>query len=413
MRLGIAFVVLEHLRGTEEEIDLFYALEFQKAWPNDLYPALGRLLRGIATRQRLRIQPEVLMSKRQEVEVRVLQFLRKNDHGDYMRQAAPGDNFHTMERFHLFPKLEEIHGTVKRHCDSREWELARNAIQLEPDRLLRKACQEACIDGTTSSHFRQIAVNPSIGYIPEFLREMGALIDAAMDDGPDASEFVLLSDLIQDLAAIGNQEAGFENFWASVRQSLTSSASERRHFVNSGAQLMVELFNRFGAVATLSPSFVAAVCAEGPDRRPDRDNLGQMLATVANPVPDCGLRELQESKCYQHAVMILEQFGSQVPKRLSIEDLATVETRLRRGLSEAREDLTRRLHTVESHPEVESRVEACQQAISAGYFRFAESVIGAVESTIARALDARRAEVNHEASGESLAAINEQAVGET
>lgn len=392
-RLAVAFVVQEHLRGTEQDTDLFHHLEFQKFWPKERFPILGRLLRRIGTRQTLRVLPEAPASQRRDVESNLTEIFRKNDQGGYLRQAGKKDAFSKMVRSHLFPAMEGIREVVCTLCEKRDWVAARKAASPDPDKLLRKACSDADVDPNPSQFYRKMVLDPQTGYVPEFLQEINAFIDASMDDDQSDVEYVLSSDLFVEVEALESQQGGVASFWTAVRRTLSQAPIKGLHAVNSGEQLLGELCNRFGPVTTLATGFITALCSEGPEYKPARDTVEQMLRAIADPPLDCGLIKLQSGKCYRHARLVLDQLDPEARQKLSIEDLTALEARIREQLAQIESDFATRWPAVVAHSQASIIETDYQYFLTAGYFGYLQKMINAAEERVARASEEQRGEM--------------------
>lgn len=282
---------------------------------------------------------------------------------------------------------------VRSLCEKREWDAARTAADQDPEKMLRKACNDARIDANTSAFYRRVVVAPQTGYVPEFLQEINAFIDAAINDAPTDTKYVLFGDVLAELAALESQQAGFASFWTAVKNTLSQAPGPVVDAVNSGAQLLVALFNRFGPVTTLGTNFVTTLCNEGPGYEPGRDTLEQILQTIAEPLPDLGLMKLQTNKCYRHALRVLSQIAPEARQKLVIENPAAFQIRLNEQLAQTESDFATRWRTVAASPQAGIPEADYEHVLVSGYFGYLQKMITAAEDRVARASEERRGEM--------------------
>ncbi len=385
-RLAVAFVVQQHLRGTDQELDLFFSLGFQNDWPRDRFPMLGRCLQGIATRHPTKVLTEKPASQRRTAEERISRFFRKNNRGGYIEQAAQGDDFYRMEKFHLFPRLENIVSEVLKLCDQGNWSAARHKAEQKTDRLLVDACRVAGIDSGESVYYRRKVLDPHDGYLPKISAELAALIDTAEQEHGSDINYVIADDLLVEIARIAKNEPHFDVFWEAIKVSLTQPPAAAAG-VNSGDELFWLLAQHFGPVITLAAEYVVARCETGPACKPSEETLSQMLKQLAVPSADLGILLLQSKQCFRHALRVIDQ--TEMPPF----EFTALRTEIANQLERLEATLATRWESLANNPIAELRLVEYETTVHEGCFGFLQKLLGEADTRIARAANDTRDQV--------------------
>lgn len=392
-RLAVAFVVQEHSRGTEMELDLFYRLDYQTAWPRDRFPLLGQLLNSIATRHRTRVVAEPPSSPLRNAETRIAKTFAHNHRGDYIQQAAAGDAFYAMERFNLFPSMERLLDDARRLCRNEQWKDALTLTEQEPEKLLNDACRAAGIEPATSPFYRRQVLDSHNGYLPRFLCDLRSLIEASQTEHETDKNFVVVAELLNEMESLAAQDKHFERYWVAVRQTLTYPSSPTARSVSSAEELFASLVHACGPVATLAPDYVVSACSQDVSPKPTLQTLAQMLSNIATPPPDFNIPRLQKSECFRHALNILQQVPPPLCNAPQRDTTDSRRSHLEQQLGHLQDQIHARWNALQADPTTAIDAEDYESALADGRFTYLKSILAEAEARAARASANTRAEV--------------------
>lgn len=387
-RLGAAFLAQHHIRGTANEIDILYRLELQRLWPREKFRALNQVLQAINTRRNILVVAEGEPADREVIEARLKELLRKTERGEYLHQAGRGhDAFSSMERMHLFPQMEALFEKTLLQVNNEEWELARTSARQDPERILQRACRDAEIS-ITSPFYKRHALDPQSGYLPLFLRELEAVIDAAIKAAGSATGYVSANDLDRELQVLVEQEPQFELLWAAVRRTFAEHSYALKH-ASSGHELFSDLCRTSGDVVLLAVEYVIGLCSEGPDFRISSNTLDAALQKLAGTATADEVLRLQAERCYHHAKLALTRLsGTLATDHLNTRELTA---ELRDQISQTRAGIQSRWISIsQEEGDVGISQATFEAALDAGYFPYLDRVLAKAENRRRSAAERQR-----------------------
>lgn len=309
-RLALALVVQHLLRGTDQEMDLFFRLDYQNSWPKERYPIVGKCIDHIAARRQFQLVQSAQRSAMAQGIDTVVEFLRKNDRGDYLEQAASSDDFYKMEKLHLFPSLERLWQDVVNLCQSGRPDEAAARCHVKPEKLLVDACRSAGIDSNGSVFYRRKTLHEQEGYIPVFLKHLSSYIELSKGGERDTSGMVHMEALLKEIKSLSEADGSPDQYWKAIASSL-SNPIHLTQWSDSAVELVVRLSRRCASVVLMARDFLIARCQEGGAAKMSEVMFEKMVYNLGKGVPEIAVKELLGANCLYAANVILDSLDTQ------------------------------------------------------------------------------------------------------
>lgn len=319
-RLAISFLIKDHIYGADREMDLFFRLDLQGAISRERFPVVFKCLQAIAAKNSLRILPDKPQSIIRDIEQSINTLLRRNERGDYVEQAASGDEFHKMEKLHLFPKMQQIRVGVCDLCRKGKWMDAGKLIEQKPERLLSEACTAANIDMDGSVFYRRKVLDLQTGYLSRFLLKLNQFVSAAKEQQSEM-EYVLKSDINREINILADQDSKFSKFWRVATNTFNQGPAKHNNRIDSPDELFVQL-TKDPSVIAISAEYIVNRGMHGRSYRPSTETLRQLLRSIEDPNDDLVASLLRENHCYKHLLLQMQADDATSFDRQKIEATA-------------------------------------------------------------------------------------------